>query len=708
MKTKTIRWYSPTFQACLFAMVFCSALILGGCGGSGGGNGNGNDDDGPFLGGEGAGADNIVTFWRYLGEYDADSFGVNHAVDIADDEGFFTAGFQDRFEGNIPRGEPSYFIARTDERGIVDWRITSGQAKEVIYDIRKTPDGGAVAVGYTESGAARQALAVKVGRNGNIEWEKLFTGDAAGAHTARAVCALANGYAIAGQAGDDLWFFRINPAGEKVDGSERIVQQAGWSAAYSMDRTEDGGFILAGVRNLGNRPETGFYVLRLDNDGSTMWQRSFGTGTAYSIRSLGSAGMIAAGSTGIFEDNTSNARIIRMNADGDEIWSHEFGGDYMDILYSVDVTGQNEFVAAGVTRSYSGYGAPGLEDYAREDFFMVKIAADGETIWRKVKGKGPNNSEIAYAIRVAPDGGFVLAGGGPNILAKFDRNGDTINIGDLDFTYTIPEDGAGLINQGNYLKVASAAGNALFLPFEVGAFALDRIIDALSGIPVGDLCDGGGEYRWDITPGGTVSAGDQYTATFDYCFMGTGPDRTGINGSIRIDVKDISGALTGDEYTIETRIAPDSVMIVEDGEVFVITGWFDYSRSSDGTGHKETTAIETGENAFRYYIQSARRTISQMAFSSIRAAAGGFSIGAPDERAEIRIDEADGTLSVTVEEAVAGSLVDEPDSGKIRVAAQDGSNLVITFDNGYATIDVDSDGDQVINISHTILWMEID
>ena len=349
----------------------------------------------------------------------------------------------------------------------------------------------------------------------------------------------------------------------------------------------------------------------------------------------------------------------------------------------------------------------GLEDYAREDFFIVKLTADGETIWQKVNGKGPSNSEIAHAIRVTPDGGFVLSGGGPNILAKFDKNGDTINIGDLYFTYTFPEHGSGRINHGNHLKVASAEGNALFLPFEAGAFAIDRIIDALSDIPVGDLCHSG-EYRWDITPGGTVSAGDQYTATFDYCSMGTGPDRTGINGSICIDVKAISGSLAGDEYTIETRITPDQVMIIEDGEAFMISGWFDYSRSSDGTGYKETIGIESGENTFRYYIQSARRIIDQMAFSSIRPAAGGFSIGAPGESAGIRIYETEGALNVTVEEPVAGSLIDEPDTGQLRVFAQDGSNLVMTFDNGYVTIDVDTAGDQAIDISFTIEWMEID
>jgi hypothetical protein len=38
---------------------------------------------------------------------------------------------------------------------------------------------------------------------------------------------------------------------------------------------------------------------------------------------------------------------------------------------------------------------------------------------------------------VTPDGGFIMAGAGPNIQAAFDGNGNTLDLGKMNFTYTV-------------------------------------------------------------------------------------------------------------------------------------------------------------------------------------------------------------------------------------------------------------------------------
>jgi len=63
---------------------------------------------------------------------------------------------------------------------------------------------------------------------------------------------------------------------------------------------------------------------------------------------------------------------------------------------------------------------------------------------------------------------------------------------------------------------------------------------------------------------------------------------------------------------------------------------------------------------------------------------------------------------VSIETPISGVEVDEPESGKLRVEAQDGSSLTITFDQGTALIEVDTDGDGAIDGNLETDWADID
>lgn len=432
------------FWICLAILLMCCALVMTGC--PGGGNGDDEDDD-PFTGGSDIGADEAVVFWRYFGEYNTNDTGINFALDVADDGGFFAAGFK---AVGFSDENHNYFILRTDEEGIELWRLTGdAPGKQALYDIKQTPDGGAVAVGYTGTGSEQDVLVVKTNRWGNLEWERVIDSGASEWDEAHAICVLDTGYAIAGGSfhdgsisdrphlQHDLWFFKIDLNGNKVDGSDRYISQPGWSQAYAMDRAIDGGFVVAGTRQAGDSSRSGFFVARLNQNGDPIWERAYGPGRANTVRTVSGNGFIAAGSTMPFPDNTSDAFIVRIDENGETLWSRIIGGAMMDFTNGVAITETGEFLVAGVTRSYSGAGLGSLPDYAVEDFFLIKLDENGNALWRKVKGKGPNNSEIAHDIAVTTDGGFIVAGAGPNILAKFDKNGDTLNLGDLDFTYTV-------------------------------------------------------------------------------------------------------------------------------------------------------------------------------------------------------------------------------------------------------------------------------
>ncbi len=225
----------------------------------------------------------------------------------------------------------------------------------------------------------------------------------------------------------------------------------------------------------------------------------------------------------------------------------------MDIGHGVAVYPSGDMIVVSQSRSFTS----GSNAFGADDFYMIKLDNDGETIWQKIKGISPENGEAPLDVAVTSDGGFVIAGQAQalNILAKFDKNGDTIVLGDLDFTFTVGET-TGLINMGIARDIAALAGESIAIPFEVGSFPLDLLIDTLLGIPVSDFCDAGGAYQWDQAPTAPLAAGDQYTVEFVDCTTGPADDQNIYNGTFTITVDQLSGELTSDNYEIRITNHP--------------------------------------------------------------------------------------------------------------------------------------------------------
>jgi predicted secreted protein len=103
------------------------------------------------------------------------------------------------------------------------------------------------------------------------------------------------------------------------------------------------------------------------------------------------------------------------------LWSRTYGGAGNEELWSVIVTSDGGFAAAGWTTSF-GAGAG--------DFWLIKTDASGNVEWNKTYGG--KNFEAATCLKQTKDGGFVLVGytysygaGGSDIwLIKTDKYGN--------------------------------------------------------------------------------------------------------------------------------------------------------------------------------------------------------------------------------------------------------------------------------------------
>ncbi|MDD5529587.1 MAG: T9SS type A sorting domain-containing protein [bacterium] len=198
---------------------------------------------------------------------------------------------------------------------------------------------------------------------------------------------------------------------------------------FSVEQTTDGGFIIAGwTYSFGvGTPDSSsnFYLIKIDSLGDTLWTKTFG-GTsddfAWSVQQTQDSGFIIAGYTMSFGSGEEDFYLIKTNLSGDTLWTKTYGGNYVDYGYSVEQTTDSGFIIAGYTQSFGAGG----------DIYLIKTNSSGDTLWTKTYGG--SSEDYAYSVEQTTDGGFIITGlthsfgtvGGSVYLIKTNSSGDTL------------------------------------------------------------------------------------------------------------------------------------------------------------------------------------------------------------------------------------------------------------------------------------------
>ena len=200
-----------------------------------------------------------------------------------------------------------------------------------------------------------------------------------------------------------------------------------------------GGYSLSGIS--GNKTSLGFggydfWVLRLDQDGNVLWDRSFGGDGPDELSSLqetSDGGFILGGSSrsGISGNKSSPAVsgwdywLVRLDQDGNKLWDKAFdhvGGD--DHCNSLQQTSDGGFILGG-----SSAAPPDpLGSTFAPDFWVLRLDSNGEKLWdRPFGGSG---DDTLYSLSQTRDGGFILGGTSDSGM---DGSKTTSNLGGHDF-----------------------------------------------------------------------------------------------------------------------------------------------------------------------------------------------------------------------------------------------------------------------------------
>lgn len=194
-----------------------------------------------------------------------------------------------------------------------------------------------------------------------------------------------------------------------------------YDEANAVQMTTEGGFIAAGyTQSFGLGRFGNAYMIKTNADGDTIWTRMFGSDGIDVFADLiatPDSGYIAVGLTDTPND-FENIYVVKVDNDGNTVFEKNFGGSQKDVGLSIAPAGDGGYVITGGTRSVS---------VGEEDLFLFKIDASGDSLWFKTYGTPGNDP--GYGISPTDDGGFIVSGlhnWSDAWLLRADANGDTL------------------------------------------------------------------------------------------------------------------------------------------------------------------------------------------------------------------------------------------------------------------------------------------
>jgi hypothetical protein len=305
---------------------------------------------------------------RWTRTYGGTQYDNGCSVQQTQDGGYIIAGITQSFGDTLG----DVYLIKTNTYGDTLWTRTYGGANtDVGCSIQQTQDGGFIVAGYT--------LSFGVG-------------------------------------GADVWLIKTDVTGDTLWTRTYGGQDFDWG--YSVQQTQDGGYIIGGYTGPYGAGLCDFYLIKTNASGDTLWTRTYGGAgddEGFSVQQTQDGGYIIAGRTSSFGATGYDVWLVRTNVSGDTLWARRYGWPLYDKGYSVKQTQDGGYIITG----WTDLGA------RLWDVYLVKTNSSGDTLWTRTYG-GLRWDE-GRSVQQTQDGGYIIAGrsGSDIYLIKTDVSGDT-------------------------------------------------------------------------------------------------------------------------------------------------------------------------------------------------------------------------------------------------------------------------------------------
>ena len=315
--------------------------------------------------------------------------------------------------------EPNTIVGwalRLDSEGNVVWNKTflEGSGTELRYAINLTDGFLLVGNEFLPSGDVNGYVA-KVDSEGAILWSKVIGGE----KTNKLFSAIAtpDGFVLvgltssSGNGDSEAWVVKIDETGSIV--WNKTFGNSGDTAARTGVLAPDGDYMVAGYTASQNSSNYDFLLMKLDSAGNMVWNKTYGDQESQKAYSMAKAadGYVIVGDTESPQTDI-DAWVVKVDYNGDLLWAKTEGGKNADSPSFIIPSKDGGYLVAGFTFSFGA---------GNRDFWLFKIDDSGKVLWSCTQGDA--GYQEAYSVIQTSENQYVMVGwtdppGQPALIGK--------------------------------------------------------------------------------------------------------------------------------------------------------------------------------------------------------------------------------------------------------------------------------------------------
>jgi uncharacterized delta-60 repeat protein len=273
-------------------------------------------------------------------------------------------------------GGSDFYLIRVLNSGTLDWQEAFGDSDgELGGGIAVSDAGEIIAVGVKGLLLRQDMLVIATDLQGEILRSQSIESEI-GSGGEDVIANIGDGYAVAGwvwaspDRTTDMLLIKMDADGEET-----------WRTTYGGDAddwcndaliTDDGGFLLVGWTESIGEGDKDVYAVRTNAQGESLWETTYGGPSGdggNAAVALPDGSFVIAGWTRSFGAGEHDVYLIKIDDTGQLLWQRTFGGEKDDIANSIATTPDGGLVIAGLTWS-SGAG--------QADVYVIKTDANGQ------------------------------------------------------------------------------------------------------------------------------------------------------------------------------------------------------------------------------------------------------------------------------------------------------------------------------------------
>lgn len=371
------------------------------------------------------------------------------AIVATQDGGYAVLGYTQSADGDVTLKTNTsfdYWFLKFDANNVLQWQKTyGGTGNDRGVDVVQTTDGGYAILGSSDStdgdvtgvAGADDFWLLRLDANGAILWEDTYGFSGADLATAM-VQATDGGFLVTGvldvsasqgqgnsaksvtakHAGGSYWAVKLDARGQQE--WSRFYGGSFTDTPTDVIQTSDNGYIIVGASDstdvdiTNNKGAYDFWILRIDENGTILWQRSFGGSQideAWHITDTPDGNYLIVGDTRSTDNDVqknngaADVFLIKITPNGDLLWQRNYGGTSFDAARSISNTEDGGFLIAGHSRSANG---DLTTNNGQNDAWLLKTDADGTPEWQR--SIGGSAVDIVYAATLLNDNRIIAVG----------------------------------------------------------------------------------------------------------------------------------------------------------------------------------------------------------------------------------------------------------------------------------------------------------